>query len=153
MDVVQWDNAMAEAEHHVDLSMDVMAHQSKNGDLAIFEHPARASSWNRDTVSEKYVNGPFVRTVCPQCAFGLVSPLGYPMEKKTYFMHNVEIVTRFGQACCSCTPQRIGGIPKKHRTIEGSEQGWRVSEYVEGYLDVLVEAMVDCIQTALARTA
>ena len=154
MDVVQWDNAMAEAEHHVDLSMDVMAHQSKNGDLAIFEHPARASSWNRDTVSEKYVNGPFVRTLFPQCAFGLVSPLGFPMEKKTYFMHNIdEIATRFGQARCSCTPQLIGGTLKKHRTIEGSEQGRRVSEYAEGYPDLLVEAMVDCIQTALARTA
>ena len=57
-----------------------------------------------------------------QCRFGLTSPEGHPMKKKTGILTNHPgVFKKFNGKFCQCTVE--------HRAIEGSEGGKKVSTW------------------------
>lgn len=120
----------------VENSVDGALHQHYAERLFCFEHPARASSWTTTILKEK-VKLPGTYEVCfDQCAVGLVSPLGEPMQKKTRLWTNSPgIVEVFSQKQCSCQVQ--------HRRIEGSECGFKLSKWAQKYPDKMVKCLLE----------
>lgn len=93
----------AEANCLLDFAMLCARHQHASGLKFFFEHPRRASSWDRSTV-KRVSKLPGVQMVhFDQCCVGLKSPGGVPMKKATTFMTNSKaIADRFRDMKCTC---------------------------------------------------
>eukprot|EP00435_Cladocopium_sp_Y103_P058695 s693_g20.t1 len=104
--------------------------------LFCFEHPARATSWKTTVLKEKLKLAGTYEVCFDQCAVGLVSPLGQPMQKKTRLWTNSPgIVEIFQQKQCSCQVE--------HRRIEGSECGYKLSKWAQKYPDKMVKCLLE----------
>ena len=78
-----------------------------------------------------------------QCRFGLKSPSGQLMKKKTRIMSNCPaIIHQFRDKLCQC--------PKgSHRSVSGNECGVRISSYAQHYPMAMCEAFAaGVMQTA-----
>ena len=110
----------------------------------LHEHPGRARSWRHDPVlSVRDLDGVMVSTF-DQCRFGLVGPFsGKPIQKTTTFLHNMPSIEQlFGGKRCICQ--------EEHQTIQGSDQGYRLSTWCQRYTPLMVNTMIDGVIETLA---
>ena len=135
----EYTSRMADAEAMFDYSLDLCEDQHARGRGCVLEHPAPASSWKRDKARRIMAIPGFSRTNFDQCATGLVSPSNEPMKKRTSLLSNmVSIQDLFSQRQCNCT------VP--HRTIQGSDQGLRLSTFAQRYPDIMCNVLVQAVQ-------
>jgi hypothetical protein len=114
--------------------------QKDAGRFFVFEHPHKAKSFEQSVVMdlEEGKNAAW-RAKFDQCMFGLVSPRGEPMQKRTVLLTNIAAVhQRFHGMNC------LGG--HTHRRIESSQDGVKLSVYAQCYPDGMVRALVDAIK-------
>ena len=101
------------------------------------EHPAGASSWKEDS-TQAVLNLPGIyNALFDQCQFGLVSPRGTPLKKKTRILCNS---ARLFCALNGCTCRRGSHV---HKPIMGSEDGYRLSTWSENYPPALCNALLE----------
>ena len=128
----KWAEGMLYLTH----AMDCALQQHQHGRFFIFEHPARATSWNQDVV-KRVMQLPGVFTVLvDQCMLGLRSKVhGVPMRKRTRLMTNSHfLASRFANyKCDSC---------HAHQAIQGAEGGVSRSAWAQIYPRPLVDALV-----------
>ena len=116
-----------EAHLYVDFCMIHALEQWKRGLWFCFEHPAKASPWQRSTVQYVAALPGVVKTEFHQCRLGLKTPVTKePIKKPTILMSNAPpIAAAFGEMRCNCTV--------RHRHIEGSEGGIQLSKWCQCY--------------------
>lgn len=127
----------------LEFTMWVLHSAKEDGKPFIFEHPVRASSWTLDYVKQ-LATGCYV-SVFDQCMFGLRSPSGKPIRKRTAFLTNHRPVHEaFNGRLCEggCTKP-----PQAHLVCQGSEQGIRISRWSEVYPAPLARAVVETLCT------
>ena len=90
-----------------------------------------------------------------QCRFGLKSPLGHPLKKRTRLLaHNVKGVNQEFRLKCNC-PKVLdfGQGLTKHKIILGTESGHKLSRWAQCYPKGMVDAFVRCIQQTVTSEA
>ena len=104
-------------------------HLAKYSDLPfVFEHPSTAASLSLTYVKSLAENC-YVATF-DQCQFGLVSPTGVPVQKRTVFITNkASVYARFANVFCKGE--------HKHVSCQG------ISKHCEVYPPALVEALLE----------
>ncbi len=130
--------AARRAEHaHMlfDFAMEVLSLTAASGGGIVHEHPEKANSWKRASCLSVQQQHPLVCTVkFDQCCFGLCSPNGTPMRKRTVLMTNMSaVVATFDKRFCD--------RQHYHRTIQGQEAGHRISSFAQVYPPLMVEAL------------
>ena len=132
-----------EAHLYVDFCMIHALEQWKRGLWFCFEHPARASSWQRSNVQQIAALPGVQKTEFHQCRLGLKTPVtGEPIKKATALMSNAPAIAEaFSQMRCNCT------VP--HRHIEGSEGGIQLSKWCQCYPRNLCALLAQCVQQTL----
>ena len=132
----------------------MIAHiQRATGTGFIHEHPSRASSWSLASVKEMLESGFYESTTFDQCRYGLTSPLGHPLKKRTRLMScNVTGVKQEFRLKCNC-PKALdfGQGLTKHKIILGNEAGHKLSRWAQCYPKGMVDAFVRCIQQTVAQ--
>ena len=121
------------------LAMDLVARQVSSGRCVVCEHPATATS--RATEQVQIVAGlTGVRKVTfDQCRYGLTSPSGLPLRKRTTCMTICSCVAQaFEGKWCQCT------VP--HRHIIGAEFGQNLSSWAAHYPPALCRELALCAQ-------
>jgi hypothetical protein len=117
--------------HTLDIAIWVAAFQQRTGRAFIFEHPAGAASWKRDNMKQLLSQGQSQLlttqdSIFDQCMFGLKSPNGVPMRKRTTLRSNIdEVFLAFGNMYCDKSHQ--------HETIQGSVKGVNRSTHAQHY--------------------
>ena len=138
-----------EADNLLDFGMHLCRIQSAAGRYFLFEHPARASSWERPSVKQALeLPGTFL-IAFDQCRTGLVSPGDNPkpIKKRTILMSNAAAVRSiFAPLQCTCEPGA-------HQVIEGSIDGVPLSKWAQHYPPALCEAMADAVAQTVGRPA
>ena len=110
---------------------------SAHGRSFTHEHPAGASSWKEDS-TQAVLNLPGIyNALFDQCQFGLTSPRGTPLKKKTRILCNS---ARLFCALNGCTCRRGSHV---HKPIMGSENGYRLSTWSENYPPALCNALLE----------
>jgi len=138
----EYESRMADAEAMFDCSLDLCEDQHARGRGCVLEHPTPASSWKRDKARRVMAIPGFRRTNFDQCATGLVSPSNEPMKKRTSLLSNmVSIHGLFSQRQCTCA------VP--HRTIQGSDQGQRLSTFAQRYPETMCNVLVQAVQMTI----
>ena len=128
-----------EAHCLLDFAMHIAQHQVTHpGRFFAFEHPVRATSWQRRSV-KALLEAPQVQAVTfDQCRVNLRSPSGKPIQKRTTLMTNSSaIVQLFSPLQCQCK--------EPHQKIEGQDQGIKLSTWCQVY----TAEFVDVIQKAV----
>ena len=101
------------------------------------EHPAGASSWTEDSTQAVVTLPGTYNALFDQCQFGLTSPRGTPLKKKTRILcNNAQLFNALHG--CKC---RRGS--HTHKPIMGSEDGHRLSTWSEIYPPALCNALLD----------
>ena len=101
------------------------------------EHPAGASSWTEDSTQAVVTLPGTYNALFDQCQFGLTSPRGTPLKKKTRILcNNAQLFNALHG--CNC---RRGS--HTHTRIMGSEDGHRLSTWSENYPPALCNALLD----------
>ena len=101
------------------------------------EHPAGASSWTEDSTQAVVTLPGTYNALFDQCQFGLTSPRGTPLKKKTRILcNNAQLFNALHG--CNC---RRGS--HTHTRIMGSEDGHRLSTWSENYPPALCHALLD----------
>ena len=135
-----------EADNLLDFSMYLCRFQALEGRYFLFEHPSRASSWERQSVKDILDLPGVACTTFDQCRTGLVSPGDNPkpMKKRTTLMSNSSAVQRiFRPLQCHCEPGA-------HQPIEGSIDGLSLSTWAQHYTAQLCERMAEAVSAQLA---
>ena len=134
----------AEADALLNFAMTICKIQHARGRYFCFEHPQRASSWQRASVQEVLgLTGSFQVTF-DQCRTGLVTPGSnpQPIRKRTIMMSNaLPVRTVFQGLQCNCPAGA-------HHPIEGSIDGISLSKWCQHYTPGLCQ----CIATAVSDT-
>ena len=127
MDHQKREDRWAEAHTYLDWSMSLCQKQAQGGKYFIFEHPASATSWERQSVKDVAdLDGTHIVTF-DMCRFGMMSPDGsMPLQKPTKVMTNMPtVLQRLSNSRCICT------VP--HRPIRGTQAGVAVSKHAQVY--------------------
>ena len=104
----------------------------------IFEHPWKATSWQRQPLVELAGLDGVGSIDFDQCCTGLVGPNGQPIKKRTKLLTNIPpVLLRFSQHQCSCS--------MKHLRIEGACRGIPLARYCQVYTTVLCDEILVCI--------
>ena len=111
--------------------------QHNAGRFFAHEHPAGASSWTEDSTQAVVTLPGTHNALFDQCQFGLTSPRGTPLKKKTRILCNS---ARLFCALNGCTCRRGSHV---HKPIMGSENGYRLSTWSENYPPALCNALLD----------
>ena len=101
------------------------------------EHPAGASSWKEDSTRAVVTLPGTYNALFDQCQFGLTSPRGTPLKKKTRILCNN---AQLFNALHGCNCHRGSHT---HTRIMGSEDGHRLSTWSENYPPALCNALLD----------
>lgn len=113
--------------------------QVQGGRKYVFEHPFKAKSWKRQNLValQGHVS------LFDQCRFGLTSPLGTPIQKATCFKSNLQqVADSFDGVRCLRN--------HKHRQIEGSELGIKLSVHAQHYPQPLCQCLARAIHSYVA---
>ena len=130
----------------LDFAMTCIAVQQKHTNGLCHEHPDQASSWARSSCQHVMRDPQAFIVRFDQCQFGLVSPTGMPMRKRTKLLANLlPVNSKFDGACCPGLHQ--------HRAVEGSDNGFKVSVWAAHYPEQLCEALVMAFQESLLLDA
>lgn len=130
----------AEAHLHLDFSMFLCQYQARRGRFFIFEHPWRASSWERESVRKVAELPNCMKTVFDQCQSGLATPDAKkePIKKRTTLMSNCPSVGElFGPLQCPGT--------HSHHHIEGSSNGVSLSWWCQMYPPPLCQMFAEAV--------
>ena len=132
-----WNAKMRDASALLTLAMQLAARQVSPGRYFVFEHPATAKSWHTVVVQNvAALTGVRVVTF-DQCRYGLVSPGGQPLRKRTSFMTNCSFVAEaFDGKRCQCK--------ERHRQIIGAERGRCLSAWAAHYPPALCRELAVC---------
>eukprot|EP00971_Amphidinium_carterae_P096853 1917235-Amphidinium_carterae.1 len=96
--------------------------QLEAGRHVVIENPRGSDLFARPEWTALQRQYQLIAVTFPQCALGLQSPSGQPIFKPTTLWSSDErLVQEFRQLQCTCSTS--------HRTIEGSEQGIRISTW------------------------
>ena len=120
---------------HLRVAADCAMEQHQAGRFWALEHPAGADSWRTAKCLKDLCNLDNVCTVTfDQCQFGLVSPGGSPLRKRTRIATNSEILAKKlrGKTCQG---------EHSHMRVTGSEFGVRISTHAQVYPPALVDAI------------
>ena len=134
----------AEARTYLDWSMSLCHKQVRLGKYFIFEHPAGAASWERQSVQAVAdLDGTQV-VKFDMCRFGMMSPDGsQPLQKPTKVMTNMpNVQQQLNNRRCSCT------VP--HKPIRGTQCGIAVSRHAQVYPFKFCAALLMGIQEFIA---
>lgn len=136
-----------EAVQLFEFGMEVGKQQLLSNNGFIHEHPETASSWKRPSVQELIHLGA-CKSSFDMCRFGMVSPkTNMPLKKGTTLLSNVsQVQVAFHRKRCVCHPIfDIGGKMVKHRTIQGSDHGVRLSRHAQKYPPILCRTLARCV--------
>ena len=136
-----------EAHTHLDFSMMVAEKQVHNDRWFTFEHPHRASSWNRDSVKRVLALKGCYTVTFDQCQTGLKSPEpdSKPIRKRTTLMTNAPAVKRVFQGLqCNCPAG-------SHATIQGSVDGIQLSTWCQHYTPDLCSRIAEAVELTLQQ--
>lgn len=135
-----------EADNLLDFAMHLCKVQSDSGRYYCFEHPHRASSWDRASVKKiRDLDGSFTISF-DQCQTGLVSPGSdpKPIKKRTTLLSNAPAIHHiFSPLQCACPAGA-------HQVIEGSIDGILVSKWAQHYPPLLCEKLAQAASQTLA---
>ena len=110
---------------------------ARSGKQFCFEHPERSRALVLNFVKGLLQYEGAAIVVFDQCMYGLRSPAGSPVRKRTVFITNSAAVIReFHQRLCDGS--------HTHRVCQGYECGIRVSKHCERYPLPLVQALQKC---------
>ena len=142
MSAAKWAHRWSEGTCLFDFAMDCIALQQKQNSGFCHEHPDQASSWARGTCQQVMQDSSAFVVRFDQCQFGLVSPAGMCMKKRTKLLSNLlPAKTKFNNAFCP-------GL-HRHRAVEGSENGCKISVMAAHYPPKLCEALVEAFSESL----
>ena len=132
----EWARRLEEATTLFDFAVLCGRMQFSAGRLFLLEQPSTATSLKRTGLVDLTLNdGVFISTF-DQCRFGLTSPAGTPMRKRTSFVHN-SIGTHEMFHKCLCN-----GHHDQHKQIQGTEAGHCLSKWAQNYPRALCEGVV-----------
>ena len=133
----EYNRRKAIADEYLQFSHTCNKVQHNAGRSFAHEHPAGASSWKEDS-TQAVLNLPGIyNALFDQCQFGLVSPRGTPLKKRTRILcNNVQLFNALHG--CNCRP----GL-HAHCVIMGFEDGYRLSTWSENYPPALCNALLD----------
>ena len=133
----EYNRRKAIADEYLQFSHTCNKVQHNAGRSFAHEHPAGASSWKEDS-TQAVLNLPgMYNALFDQCQFGLVSPRGTPLKKRTRILcNNVQLFNALHG--CNCRPGS-----HVHCVIMGCEDGYRLSTWSENYPLALCHAMLD----------
>lgn len=121
--------------------------QRLGGRFYVLEHPYRSQGFVQDAIkSLQEPPNPGRVAVFDQCMFGLVSPRGVPVQKRTKLLTNCEsIYTMFHGVYCAGAHE--------HDVCQGSQQGQRVSVHCQRYPPQMMVAIAQAIANSKAKPA
>ena len=133
----EYNRRKAIADEYLQFSHTCNKVQHNAGRSFAHEHPAGASSWTENS-TQAVLNLPGIyNALFDQCQFGLVSPRGAPLKKKTRILcNNVQLFNALHG--CNC---RSGS--HVHCRIMGVEAGYSLSKWSENYPPALCHALLD----------
>ena len=133
-----------EAHCYVDFSMLQARRQMQRKLWWCFEHPQRASSWDRESVKAVAAMAGVEKVTFHQCAVGLKAPgSNIPIKKPTTFMTNCPaVISAFRPMVCRCQ--------ERHQPIEGSFNGIPLSKFCQIYPDGLCKLLAKAVAEAVA---
>ena len=136
MPLEEYNRRKAIADEYLQFSHTCNKVQHNAGRSFAHEHPAGASKWKEDS-TRAVVNLPgMYNALFDQCQFGLTSPRGAPLKKKTRILCNsARLFWAFHG--CKCQGSHV------HKRIMGSEDGHRLSTWSENYPPALCNALLD----------
>ena len=121
-------------------SMDLAKLQHAQGRWFFYEQPHRASSWQLPEVEAVAVLPRVWKSTFDMCCFGMKSPFGKAVRKRTTVMTNNEILARELR-------DKFCRVHRRHRTVQGSEGGHSMSKwcqvYPPGFCRAVVRSMAD----------
>ena len=135
----QWEAKFAKGMVFLDHSMNCAWAQLRRGNKFIFEHPARASSWQQPSVQALRSRGDVYTADFDLCMLGLVSKVHrVPQRKRTRIMTNCRATAEsfLQYQCCS---------NHEHQEIIGSEGGVRRSTWAQVYPGPMVAHLCRCV--------
>ena len=132
----------AEAMSLLNFAVRCCKSQHDKGLWFIFEHPWRASSWQRESLVALAALDNVCSVDFDQCSTGLAGPNGQPIKKRTKLLTNIpSIMSCFSGHQCSCSQQ--------HLRIEGSCFGVALSRYCQVYTPFLCDDILACIRACV----
>ena len=138
---MSWDSRLRVAEHGLrclKIGVEACVEAARQGKFFCFEHPFKSKALSLNLVQSLLLFPRSTIVTFDQCQYGLVSPGGTPVRKRTIFVTNCPaIVQEFQGKFCT------GNHP--HRVCQGCECGIRVSKHCEKYPLPLVTAVQKCL--------
>ena len=120
--------------------MDLAKVQHQQGRWFFYEQPHRASSWQLPEVEAVAVLPGVWKSTFDMCCYGMKSPFGKAVRKRTTVMTNNMILA--GMLC-----DKFCKVHRRHRTVQGSEGGHAMSKwcqvYPPGFCRAVVRSMAD----------
>lgn len=130
-----------EADVMLNFSMSLCRLQQDKGRYFCFEHPFRASSWQRRSVQDIIALPSSFCVAFDQCRTGLVTPgeSPEPIRKRTVLLSNAPAILQVFQPLqCTCPAG-------KHRAIEGSIDGISLSKWCQYYTPQLCTSFAHAV--------
>ena len=138
---------MVEADSLLKFAMFLCKRQHDRGAFFCFEHPHRATSWQRPFV-QAILNLPGCQlTAFDQCQTGLVTPgeNPKPIRKRTLLMSNAPAIqAMFGPMQCNCPAA-------SHVHVQGSVDGIRLSTWCQRYTPGLCNNLAEAVARTLGH--
>ena len=137
MPLEEYNSRKAIADEYLEFAHTCNKIQHSAGRSFAFEHPASASSWGQNSTQAVVTLQGMYNALFDQCQFGLKSPRGTPLKKRTRILCNNERLFHAlnGRNCCR-------GL-HKHKPIMGTEDGHRLSTWSENYPQALCNTLLD----------
>ena len=136
-----------EAHALLDFAMLLAEKQVRAGRYFAYEHPVRASSWKRASVT-RVVSLPGCYTVSfDQCQTGLVTPgeNPQPIQKRTTLLTNAPCMREiFEPLQCTCD---LGS----HHPIQGSINGIQLSKWCQHYTPKLCDHLAEAVDRTVRQ--
>ena len=133
----EYNRRKAIADEYLQFSHTCNKVQHNAGRSFAHEHPVGASSWKEDSTQAVVSLPGTYNALFDQCQFGLTSPRGTPLKKKTRILCNNARLCNALHGC-NCRP----GL-HTHRRVIRSEGGDRISTWSENYPPALCNALLD----------
>ena len=124
-------------KQHLNFAIQLANVQMDAGRGFLFEHPARATSWNQPGL-KKLAEDPRVFSVeVDMCAFGLKHPSGMPAKKPTLLLTNIEDVAK-------TLPRRCRGNHPHAPLLSGSAA--EAAKYTPHFVEAILRGLTKHLQ-------
>ena len=136
MNPVRMQTQIYEAVHLLAFAAWAAEEQATHGRAFALEHPAGARSWRRPEIQRLVSHGALIATF-DMCFFGLKSPAGDLMQKRTKVITNLRPLAERLSAC-TCTGDHV------HQAIIGQQAGKRLSVLAQCYPPEFSAMVIEC---------